>query len=49
MYCNNESGKRAPERIMKVKASGSYLYDFTILNRDALDIFLQIYVVFQHA
>lgn len=28
MYCSNESGKLAPERIMKVKADGSYLYDF---------------------
>lgn len=25
MYCYNESGKQAPERIMKVKAAGSYL------------------------
>ncbi len=32
---------------MKVKAAGSYLYDFTILNGDALHICLQIYVVSQ--
>ncbi len=32
---------------MKVKAAGSYLYDLTILNGDALHICLQMYVVSQ--
>lgn len=42
MYCYNESGKQAPERIIKVKAAGSYLSDF-ILNGDALYVCLQMF------
>lgn len=37
MYCYNDSGKQAPERIMKVKAAGSYLIS-SFLNGDALHV-----------